>query len=57
MSGMEWDLMAASDTEGQSDTEKTPSSYQEFLLQLLGAGWLMLQGPAGKGMSSCAQEV
>lgn len=35
----------------------TPSSYQEFLFQLLGAGRLVLQGPAGEGVSGCAQEV
>lgn len=35
----------------------TPSSYQEFLLQLFGAGRLVLQGPAGEGVSSRAQKV
>lgn len=49
--------LAVSDSEGQSDSEGTLSSYQEFLFQLLGAGWLVLQGPAGEGVSSCAQKV
>lgn len=35
----------------------TPSSYQELLFQLLGAGWLVLQDPACEGVSRCAQEV
>lgn len=52
-----WCPLAVSDSEGQSGSERTPSSYQEFLFQLLGAGWLMLQGPAGEWVSSCAQKV
>lgn len=52
-----WCQLAVSDSEGRMDAEETPSSYQEFLFQLLGAGWLVLQGPAGEGVSSCAQKV
>lgn len=37
--------------------EWAPRSYHELLLQLLGAGRLVLQGPAGEGAPRGAQEV
>lgn len=57
VSVIEWCWLATSDSEGQDDLEGTPRSYHEFLLQLSGAGWLVLQGPACKGVPSRAQKV
>lgn len=54
---MDCGQLATSDAEDTLMQKGPPSSYQEFLLQLLGAGWLVLQGPSGQGVSSCAQKV
>lgn len=50
-------LRPAASSAGQRGPVGTPSSYQKFFLQLLGAGRLVLQGPAAEGVSGRAQEV